>query len=186
MTEEKKKIFRARKTMKISDRQQLESLHSTLLTTSSLSGASSPPLMNGTHKEDGQKVEDKEQSNTSDSNSPRTTSPVSPTSLNSPAPYLSLNLSPSPGSSQSPKVKDDTSPTSPFHSLNFELKKIQGDEEEESDKKGSPSSPTNESVTSASTESKENQEKDIGVNQEMEKKEVNLQYIAPNLQLSLA
>lgn len=171
MTEEKKKIFRARKTMKISDRQQLESLHSTLLTTSSsLSGTSSPPLMNGTHKEDGQKVEDKEQSNTSDSNSPRTTSPISPTSLSSPAPYLSLNLSPSPASSQSPKVKDETSPTSPFHSLNFELKKIQG--EDENDKKGSPSSPTNESVTSASTGSKENQEKDIGVNQEMEKKEV--------------
>lgn len=172
MTEEKKKIFRARKTMKISDRQQLESLHSTLLTTSSsLSGASSPPLMNGTHKEDGQKVEDKEQSNTSDSNSPRTTSPISPTSLNSPAPYLSLNLSPSPASSQSPKAKEETSPTSPFHSLNFELKKIQGDEEE-NDKKGSPSSPSIDSVTSASTESKENQEKDVGVNQEMEKKEV--------------
>ncbi|TKS68083.1 Activating transcription factor 7-interacting protein 1 [Collichthys lucidus] len=71
MTEEKKKIFRARKTMKLSDRGQLESLHGTLLTaTPGLS--ESPPLMNGTHKEDGQKGGDKEQNN-SDSNSPRTT-----------------------------------------------------------------------------------------------------------------
>lgn len=175
MTEEKKKIFRARKTMKISDRQQLESLHSTLLTASpSLSDTSSPPLMNGTHKEDGQKVGDKEQNNISDSNSPRTASPASPTSLSSPAPFLSLNLSPSPVSSQSPKAKEETSPTSPFHSLNFELKKMQEEDgEEEDDKKGSSSSPTNESVTPASTDSKENQEKGTEVNQEMEKKEVN-------------
>uniref|UniRef100_A0A3Q4B0Q0 Fibronectin type-III domain-containing protein n=1 Tax=Mola mola TaxID=94237 RepID=A0A3Q4B0Q0_MOLML len=133
---EEKKIFRARKTMKISDRQQLESLHSTLLTTSpSLADTSPPPLMNGTHKEDGQKVGEKEQNNVSDSNSPRTTSPASQISLSSPAPFLSLNLSPSPVPSQSPKSKDETSPTSPFHSLNFELKKMQGEEGEQEDKK---------------------------------------------------
>ncbi|XP_040001975.1 activating transcription factor 7-interacting protein 1 isoform X2 [Xiphias gladius] len=165
VTEEKKKIFRARKTMKISDRQQLESLHSTLLTAApSLSNPSPPPLMNGTHKEDGQKVADKEQNNISDSNSPHATSPASP------APFLSLNLSPSPASSQSPKPKEETptSPTSPFHSLNFELKKM---EEEEEERKGSSSSLSNESVTPASTESKENQEKDTEVIPELEKKE---------------
>ncbi len=176
VTEEKKKIFRARKTMKISDRQQLESLHSTLLTAApGLSDTSSPPLMNGTHKEDGQKVGDREQNNISDSNSPRATSPASPTSLSSPAPFLSLNLSPSPASSQSPKAKEETptSPTSPFHSLNFELKKMEEEEEEEGEKKGSSSS-ANESATPASTESKENQEKDIGVIPEKEKKGVNV------------
>ncbi|KAM9362864.1 activating transcription factor 7-interacting protein 1 isoform 2-T3 [Symphorus nematophorus] len=166
VTEEKKKIFRARKTMKISDRQQLENLHSTLLTAApGLSDTSSPPLMNGTHKEDGQKTADKEQNNISDSNSPRALSPASPTSLSSPAPFLSLNLSPSPVS-QSPKAKDESSPTSPFHSLNFELKKM-----EEEDKKGSSPSSPNESVTPASTESKENQENDTEVDPEKEKKE---------------
>ncbi|XP_038569546.1 activating transcription factor 7-interacting protein 1 isoform X1 [Micropterus salmoides] len=170
VTEEKKKIFRARKTMKISDRQQLESLHSTLLTAApGLSDTSPPPLMNGTHKEDGQKVVDKEQNNISDSNSPSATSPASPASLSSPAPFLSLNLSPSPASSQSPKAKDETtSPTSPFHSLNFELKKMEAEEEEE--QKGSSSPSSNESVTPASTESKENQEKDTEAIPEMEKK----------------
>ncbi|XP_035515546.1 activating transcription factor 7-interacting protein 1 isoform X1 [Morone saxatilis] len=169
VTEEKKKIFRARKTMKISDRQQLESLHSTLLTAApGLSDTSPPPLMNGTHKEDGQKMGDKELNNISDSNSPCAASPSSPTSLSSPAPFLSLNLSPSPDSSQSPKEKEDSpsSPTSPFHSLNFELKKM-----EEGEKKGSSPSSSNECVTPASTESKENQEKDTGGNPEMEKKE---------------
>ncbi|XP_036951566.1 activating transcription factor 7-interacting protein 1 isoform X2 [Acanthopagrus latus] len=171
VTEEKKKIFRARKTMKISDRQQLESLHSTLLTAApALSEAPSPPLMNGTHKEDGQKVADKEQNNISDSNSPPATSPASLASLSSPAPFLSLNLSPSPASSQSPKAKDETSPTSPFHSLNFELKKMQ-DEDDDDEKKGSSPSSPKESVTQASTESKDNKEKDAEMNSEEKKKE---------------
>ncbi|KAF3687577.1 Activating transcription factor 7-interacting protein 1 [Channa argus] len=154
VAEEKKKIFRAKKTMKISDRQQLESLHNTLLTaTGGLSDPSPPPLMNGTHKEDGQKVGDKEQNSISDTNSPHATSPSSP------APYLSLNLSPSPASSQSPKPKEETptSPTSPFHSLNFELKKM---EEEEEKKKGSSSSSSNESIPAVTMVPKENQEKD--------------------------
>ncbi|XP_070834313.1 activating transcription factor 7-interacting protein 1 isoform X2 [Chaetodon trifascialis] len=175
VTEEKKKIFRARKTMKISDRQQLESLHSTLLTaTPGLSETSPPPLVNGTHKEDGQKMEDKEQNNILDSNATCATSPASLTSPGSPAPFLSLNLSPSPASSHSPKAKEDTptSPTSPFHSLNFELKKMEeeeeGEEEEkekEEKKKDSLSSSSNESVKLASTESKENQEKDAEAEQ---------------------
>lgn len=167
VSEEKKKIFRARKTMKISDRQQLESLHTTLLTsTPGLSNPSPPPLMNGTHKEDGHKVGDKEQNNISDSNSPHATSPASPT------PFLSLNLSPSPASSQSPKEKEEApSPTSPFHSLNFELKKMEDGEEEEGEKKVSLSSSSNEPVTTVSTESKE---KDTEVIPESEKKEVNV------------
>uniref|UniRef100_A0A8C9Z1M5 Activating transcription factor 7 interacting protein n=1 Tax=Sander lucioperca TaxID=283035 RepID=A0A8C9Z1M5_SANLU len=129
-SKEKKKIFRARKTMKISDRQQLESLHSTLLTAApGMTDLSPPPLMNGTHKEDGLKAGDKEQNNISDSNSPQATSPASP------ALFLSLNLSPSPASSLSPKSKEETpaSPTSPFHSLNFELKKMDEDEQDEQD-----------------------------------------------------
>ncbi|KAM7008653.1 activating transcription factor 7-interacting protein 1 [Tautogolabrus adspersus] len=174
VAEEKKKIFRARKTMKISDRQQLESLHSTLITaTPGLSETSSPPLMNGMHKEDGPKVGDKEQNNVSDSNSPRTASPSSPTSLSSPAPFLSLNLSPSPASSQSPTAKDaPTTPTSPFHSLNFELKKMEQEGEEGEEKKGSSSSSSKESVPTASTESKENQKKDNEVITEKAKEKV--------------
>uniref|UniRef100_A0A8C2WIT0 Activating transcription factor 7 interacting protein n=1 Tax=Cyclopterus lumpus TaxID=8103 RepID=A0A8C2WIT0_CYCLU len=103
VTEEKKKIFRARKTMKISDRQQLDSLHGTLLTAGpSMSDTSPPPpLVNGTHKEDGPKAGDREQNNTSDSNSPRATSPVSPT------PFLSLNLSPSPAKDPAAKIKEE-------------------------------------------------------------------------------
>uniref|UniRef100_A0A8C9Z361 Activating transcription factor 7 interacting protein n=1 Tax=Sander lucioperca TaxID=283035 RepID=A0A8C9Z361_SANLU len=152
VTEEKKKIFRARKTMKISDRQQLE--------------------------KDGLKAGDKEQNNISDSNSPQATSPASP------ALFLSLNLSPSPASSLSPKSKEETpaSPTSPFHSLNFELKKMDEDEQDEQDeqdekeeKEGSSSSSSSSkvSVTPASTESKETQEKDTEVTPEMEKNKVN-------------
>uniref|UniRef100_G3PU04 Activating transcription factor 7 interacting protein n=1 Tax=Gasterosteus aculeatus aculeatus TaxID=481459 RepID=G3PU04_GASAC len=128
MSEEKKKIFRARKTMKISDRQQLETLHGALLTAG-------------------------------------------------PAPFLSLNLSPSPPSSHSPLAKDEipTSPTSPLHSPNFEMKKM-GDEEEielkekGKERKGSPVSSSKDSVTPASTDFKENQEKDSEVTPKMEKK----------------
>ncbi|XP_022530393.2 activating transcription factor 7-interacting protein 1 isoform X1 [Astyanax mexicanus] len=67
--EPQKKIFRARKTMKMSDRQQLEALHGTLTSAASNSSASSSPssssrpqtpLMNGTHVEDGENVKEKE------------------------------------------------------------------------------------------------------------------------------
>ncbi|XP_033937842.1 activating transcription factor 7-interacting protein 1 isoform X2 [Pseudochaenichthys georgianus] len=164
VTEEKKKIFRARKTMKISDRQQLETLHSTLLTAAAgMSETASPPLMNGTHKEDGQKAGSKEPSNASDSGSPQAASPASPST------FLSLNLSPSPSSSQSSKAKDEMcSPsTSPFHSLNLELKKI----EEEKSKKGSSLSSSKESVPVSSAESKENKEKESEVTPALEKEE---------------
>lgn len=174
VTEEKKKIFRARKTMKISDRQQLEVLHTTLMTAGS-SEPSPPPQMNGTHKEDGQKIGENELNTNLDPNSPLAESPASQTSLSSPAPFLSLSLSPSPVPSQSPKAKDESasSPTSPFHSLNFELKKM-----EEEEKRGSPSSPLKDSLTSAErnkTESKERKEKDKKMipEPEVEKKKVN-------------
>nr|XP_040041968.1 activating transcription factor 7-interacting protein 1 [Gasterosteus aculeatus aculeatus]XP_040041969.1 activating transcription factor 7-interacting protein 1 [Gasterosteus aculeatus aculeatus] len=172
MSEEKKKIFRARKTMKISDRQQLETLHGALLTAGpGMSDASAtPPLLNGTHKEDELRAGDKEQNSASDSNS-------GVASPSSPAPFLSLNLSPSPPSSHSPLAKDEipTSPTSPLHSPNFEMKKM-GDEEEielkekGKERKGSPVSSSKDSVTPASTDFKENQEKDSEVTPKMEKK----------------
>uniref|UniRef100_A0A3P8U8U7 Activating transcription factor 7 interacting protein n=1 Tax=Amphiprion percula TaxID=161767 RepID=A0A3P8U8U7_AMPPE len=102
VTEEKKKIFRARKTMKISDRQQLETLHSTLLTTA-------------------------------------------------------------PASSHSPKAEEETtSPTSPFQSLHFEIKKMEDEEEVEERKCCSPSS-LNESAIPAATECKEQKKKDVEV-----------------------
>ncbi|KAM4594008.1 activating transcription factor 7-interacting protein 1 isoform 1-T2 [Fundulus diaphanus] len=159
-TEEKKKIFRARKTMKISDRLQLESLHSTLLNSSAgLSNPSPPPLVNGTHKEDGQKLGDKEQNSCSDPNSPQAASPATPGSLSSPAPFLSLNLSPSPGSSQSPNPQEEaTSKLSPPPSESHDSKKTQDDE-----KKGSSPSPQNEAVAPVSAECKELQKEDADV-----------------------
>uniref|UniRef100_A0A3Q1FVZ2 Activating transcription factor 7 interacting protein n=1 Tax=Acanthochromis polyacanthus TaxID=80966 RepID=A0A3Q1FVZ2_9TELE len=109
VTEEKKKIFRARKTMKISDRQQLETLHSTLLTAA-------------------------------------------------------------PASSHSPKAEEETaSPTSPFQSLHFEIKKMEDEEETEERKSCSPS--LNESAIPAATECKEQKEKDDEVIPAVEKKE---------------
>ncbi|XP_057699295.1 activating transcription factor 7-interacting protein 1 isoform X2 [Corythoichthys intestinalis] len=154
-TEEKKKIFRAKKTMKISDRQQLETLHSTLLTASSSASEPSPPppLMNGSHREDGQK--DAEQNIHQDSNSPIAASPASITSPSSPAPFLSLNLSPSPVPSQSPKEKDESpsDPSSPFHSINFEQKR-------EEEKTSFPSSSPKDISEPAAKESKEKPEED--------------------------
>lgn len=152
VNEEKKKIFRAKKTMKISDRQQLENLHSTLLASSSGLPNSPQTLMNGTHKEDGQKLGGKEQVD-SDSNSPDATpAPASP------ALVLSLNLSPSPGSSESPDTKEDqpVSPGSPFHTLNAELNKLENSEEEDS---SSPTSNVDKAtVKGAETTQKNNSE----------------------------
>ncbi|XP_034045003.1 activating transcription factor 7-interacting protein 1 isoform X2 [Thalassophryne amazonica] len=167
--EEKKKIFRARKTMKISDRQQLESLHNTLLTS-----PSPPLLLNGTHKDDGQKMSDKDLNNILESKSPQAESPVSPSSRSSPAPFLSLNLSPSSASSQSPKEKEETaaSPVSPFHSLNFELKKMEEDEEEEEKNMKEPlSSSSNEAPPAPPTDSNDQQKTDSESSAEKEKKE---------------
>ncbi|XP_024295671.1 activating transcription factor 7-interacting protein 1 isoform X4 [Oncorhynchus tshawytscha] len=155
VAEEKKKIFRARKTMKISDRQQLESLHSTLSSpVPPLSNSSSPPprspLTNGTHTEDAQRGADREQNDVAVTS--RSTTPVPPTSLTSPSPplALSLSLSPSPPTSQSPKAKEDAtpSPSSPFHNLNDVLKKM----EEEGKKKECSTSPSNKDREGKDTE----------------------------------
>ncbi|XP_055762951.1 activating transcription factor 7-interacting protein 1 isoform X2 [Salvelinus fontinalis] len=157
VAEEKKKIFRARKTMKISDRQQLESLHSTLsspVPPLSNSNSSSPPprspLTNGTHTEDAQKGADREQNDVTVTS--RSTTPVSPTSLTSRSPplALSLSLSPSPPTSQSPKAKEDAtpSPSSPFHNLNDVLKKM----EEEGKKSECSTSPSNKDKEGKDTE----------------------------------
>uniref|UniRef100_A0A8C7QJI1 Activating transcription factor 7 interacting protein n=1 Tax=Oncorhynchus mykiss TaxID=8022 RepID=A0A8C7QJI1_ONCMY len=157
VAEEKKKIFRARKTMKISDRQQLESLHSTLsspVPPLSNSNSSSPPprspLTNGTHPEDAQKGADREQNDVAVTS--RSTTPVSPTSLTSRSPplALSLSLSPSPPTSQSPKAKEDAtpSPSSPFHNLNDVLKKM----EEEGKKNECSTSPSNKDKEGKDTE----------------------------------
>lgn len=154
VAEEKKKIFRARKTMKISDRQQLESLHSTLsspVPPLSNSNSSSPPprspLTNGTHTEDAQKGADREQNDVAVMS--RSTTPVSLTSRSPPL-ALSPSLSPSPPTSQSPKAKEDvtSSPSSPFHNLNDVLKKM----EEEGKKNECSTSPSNKDKEGKDTE----------------------------------
>ncbi|XP_062865500.1 activating transcription factor 7-interacting protein 1 isoform X2 [Trichomycterus rosablanca] len=103
LDEPQKKIFRARKTMKMSDRQQLEALHNTLSTT--VSNPSSPddsssrpqtPLVNGTHTEEEQRGTETE----------KETGSKSPTALSSgssplPSTSLSLSRSPSPAVNQS-------------------------------------------------------------------------------------
>ncbi|KAM4751486.1 activating transcription factor 7-interacting protein 1 isoform 2-T4 [Anableps anableps] len=160
VTEEKKKIFRARKTMKISDRLQLENLHSTLLNSSpGLSNPSPPPLVNGTHKEDGQKVGDREQNSSSDPNSPQAASPATPGSLSSPAPFLSLNLSPSPGSSQSPNPQEEATSQSLLPPSESHDEKKTEDEENRS----SPPSPQSESAAAVSAECTEQQKEDTDV-----------------------
>ncbi|KAM9314384.1 activating transcription factor 7-interacting protein 1 isoform 2-T2 [Pholidichthys leucotaenia] len=181
VSEEKKKIFRARKTMKISDRQQLENLHSTLLTASpGVSNPSPPPLMNGTHKEDGQKANDKEQNNISDPNTPHDSLPASPTSQSSPTQFLSLNLSPSPTLS-SPKAEEDTTtPKSPSQTANFEIKIT-----EEEEKKEASSSSTNDLVTPASPQSKEEQEGDTEVIPLVEKEDKQTAPEEPALDLEM-
>nr|XP_055060689.1 activating transcription factor 7-interacting protein 1 [Misgurnus anguillicaudatus] len=92
--EPQKKIFRARKTMKMSDRQQLEALHNTLSSTSpSSSSPTQTPLVNGIHSEkDKEKVKEKDLNHKeTDSVSP---APDSPQSF--PSPSLSVSVSPSP------------------------------------------------------------------------------------------
>ncbi|KAI5618403.1 activating transcription factor 7-interacting protein 1 isoform X3 [Silurus asotus] len=99
--EPQKKIFRARKTMKMSDRQQLEVLHNTLVTANPNSSSQpQTPLVNGTHGEDGLKGKEKDKES-------GTKSPVSPLSRSSPIPSLSRSPSPSVRDAQnsSPSLK---------------------------------------------------------------------------------
>lgn len=113
--EPQKKIFRARKTMKMSDRQQLEVLHNTLVTAHPNSSSQpQTPLVNGTHGEDGQKGKEKDKET-------GTKSPASPLSRSSPVPSRSVSRSRTP----SPAVGEN---------LNS-LKKGKGEEKGEKDGK---------------------------------------------------
>lgn len=116
--EPQKKIFRARKTMKMSDRQQLEVLHNTLISANPSSSSSRPqtPLVNGTHGEDGPKGKEKDKET-------GTKSPVSPMSRSSPVPSRSVSLSRSP----SPGVGENRNP-SPSPSLKKGSEKGKGEE----------------------------------------------------------
>uniref|UniRef100_A0A9J7Z4R5 Activating transcription factor 7 interacting protein n=1 Tax=Cyprinus carpio carpio TaxID=630221 RepID=A0A9J7Z4R5_CYPCA len=109
--EPQKKIFRARKTMKMSDRQQLEALHNTLAAatsgSASCSSSSSPPqtpLVNGAHTEK-EKVKEKDPNRKeADLMSPAPDSAHCPTSLS-----FTLSRSPSPPNTQatSPSIDID-------------------------------------------------------------------------------
>ncbi|TRY92641.1 hypothetical protein DNTS_007696 [Danionella cerebrum] len=95
--EPQKKIFRARKTMKMSDRQQLEVLHNTLSTiSSSPSSPTQTPLVNGTHSDKEKDLNHKEDD---------LQSPASESAQCSPSPSLPVSRSPSPPNAQT------TSPT---------------------------------------------------------------------------
>lgn len=126
--EPQKKIFRARKTMKMSDRQQLEVLHNTLVTTNPNSSSSRPqtPLVNGTHGEDGQKGKEKDKESGAKS-------PVSPLSQSSPVPSQSIPLSRTP----SPAVGENQNP-SPSLKKSSEKGKVEekkGEKDRNDDKK---------------------------------------------------
>ncbi|KAK3511131.1 hypothetical protein QTP70_032096 [Hemibagrus guttatus] len=123
LEEPQKKIFRARKTMKMSDRQQLEVLHSTLVTAHpNSSSRPQTPLVNGTHGEDGQKGKEKDKET-------GTKSPASPSSRSSPVPSRSLSLS------RSPSPAENLNP-SPSPSLKKGSEKGKGEEKKgEKDRK---------------------------------------------------
>lgn len=121
--EPQKKIFRARKTMKMSDRQQLEVLHNTLTTNPNSSSRPQTPLVNGMHGEDGQKVKEKDKET-------GTKSPVSPSSRSSPVPSRSVSLSRSP----SPAASENQNP-SPSPSLKKGSEKGKGEEKDRKDDK---------------------------------------------------
>ncbi|XP_048052472.1 activating transcription factor 7-interacting protein 1 isoform X2 [Megalobrama amblycephala] len=134
--EPQKKIFRARKTMKMSDRQQLEALHNTLTTTTSSSATSSSsssqpqtPLVNGTHTEKEEKEKEKEKVMEKDLNHKEA-------DLMSPA-LDSARCSPSPSVSRSPSPPNAQA-TSPSMDLDDPL--VATDEKKETSNKSSSSS----------------------------------------------
>ncbi|TSK17935.1 Activating transcription factor 7-interacting protein 1 [Bagarius yarrelli] len=118
--EPQKKIFRARKTMKMSDRQQLEALHNTLSAHSNSSSRPQTPLVNGTHGEDGSKEKENDEEK----------SPESPSSHSSPVPSRSVSLSQSPSPADS-----ETRNALPSFSLTKEKSKTEETKEEKDDKK---------------------------------------------------
>ncbi|XP_048870547.1 activating transcription factor 7-interacting protein 1-like isoform X1 [Brienomyrus brachyistius] len=118
--EPQKKVFRARKTMKISDRQQLEFLHNSLPSSSTVTTSStshpSPPLVNGNHR--GEDHPDSEKDGQSPTDSGQKTSHVAFPTSRSPSPLaLSLSLSPSPpcrsSETKAPSPSTSTPPRSP-------------------------------------------------------------------------
>ncbi|XP_065151560.1 activating transcription factor 7-interacting protein 1 isoform X2 [Paramisgurnus dabryanus] len=128
--EPQKKIFRARKTMKMSDRQQLEALHNTLSSTSpSSSSPTQTPLVNGIHSEkDKEKVKEKDLNDKeTDSVSP---APDSPHSF--PSPSLSVSPSPTPPNTQttSPSPKNG-----PEKKSDEKAKDVKGESESKEDGK---------------------------------------------------
>ncbi|XP_058235983.1 activating transcription factor 7-interacting protein 1 isoform X3 [Hemibagrus wyckioides] len=125
LEEPQKKIFRARKTMKMSDRQQLEVLHNTLVTAHPNSSSQpQTPLVNGTHGEDGQKGKEKDQET-------GTKSPASPSSRSSPVPSRSLSLSRSP----SPAENRNPSPSLKKGSEKGKGEEKKGEKDRKDDKK---------------------------------------------------
>lgn len=139
--EPQKKIFRARKTMKMSDRQQLEALHNTLTTTTSSpasysSSSSQPqtPLVNGTHteekeKEKEEKEKEKEKVMENDLNHKEA-------DLMSPA-LDSARCSPTPSVSRSPSPPNEQA-TSPSMDMDDPL--VAAEEKKETSNKSSSSS----------------------------------------------
>ncbi|KAJ8387532.1 hypothetical protein AAFF_G00152280 [Aldrovandia affinis] len=143
--EPQKKIFRARKTMKISDRQQLESLHNSLSSSvppsSSSSSSPPPPLVNGKHPDEGQMEteKDKEKTENNADSSLKEARPASPASR-SPTPLaLSLSLSPSPPAKTPEEALSSTPPPSPSRSGDPDLKDT---EEGEGDEGKLPAGPS--------------------------------------------
>ncbi|XP_036379416.1 activating transcription factor 7-interacting protein 1 [Megalops cyprinoides] len=135
--EPQKKVFRARKTMKMSDRQQLEFLHNSqssfTLRSSSSSASSSPappPLVNGKHPEEGRAKTEKVREAHANRNAKgkQSTSPV--TRSRSPQ-TLSLSLSPTPPP-QTPRLRSRSLPPS---SRSLPAKSA-GKESEEQERKG--------------------------------------------------
>uniref|UniRef100_A0A673KF70 Activating transcription factor 7-interacting protein 1-like n=1 Tax=Sinocyclocheilus rhinocerous TaxID=307959 RepID=A0A673KF70_9TELE len=131
--EPQKKIFRARKTMKMSDRQQLEALHNTLAaatsSSASYSSSSSPPqtpLVNGAHTE-----KEKEKVKERDPNHKEADlmSPAPDSAHCSPSPSFTLSRSPSPPNTQT---------TSP--SLDIDDPLVAAEEKKETSNKSSSSS----------------------------------------------
>uniref|UniRef100_A0A671NZV1 Activating transcription factor 7-interacting protein 1-like n=1 Tax=Sinocyclocheilus anshuiensis TaxID=1608454 RepID=A0A671NZV1_9TELE len=131
--EPQKKIFRARKTMKMSDRQQLEALHNTLTTTTSCSASYSSsssrpqtPLVNGAHTEkEKEKVKEKDLNH----KEAELMSPAPDSARGSPSPSFTLSRSPSPPNTQT---------TSPSMDLDDPL--VAAEEKKETSNKSSSSS----------------------------------------------
>ncbi|KAG7460018.1 hypothetical protein MATL_G00216800 [Megalops atlanticus] len=133
--EPQKKIFRARKTMKISDRQQLESLHNTLpsnVPPSSTPSTSPPPaLVNGKHPDKGQTETEKdvEKMESNADKSQKEGCPSSPVSRSPTPPALSLSLSPSPPAQSPEHAASPNAPSSPSRPVDPAVKEGEKGEE---------------------------------------------------------